>query len=161
MNKPVSSCIQEVRKIQAVSSVTPTLCIQTSIKGNKGGPRGEGGNRLKGAAGRRKSSVQITSEKPQSVRYLDGRNFTRSPWKSTFSSFLHLVFLTRADLRFAVSPLSSKVFLRFTPFLDLSPPETSPSQRMTIKPLHNGRKEPIGLPLLQPPTLTSFFNMQS
>lgn len=61
--------------------------------------------------------------------HLDGRNFSSSSWKSTFSSFLHLVFRTRADRRFAVSPLSSEIFFRFTPFLDLSPPETSPLQR--------------------------------
>lgn len=69
----------------------------------------------------------------KSAQYLDGKNFTRSSWKSTFSSFLHLVFRTRADRRFAVSPLSSEIFFRFTPFLDLSPPETSPSQRVQVE----------------------------
>lgn len=65
--------------------------------------------------------------------HLDGRNFSSSSWKSTFSSFLHLVFRTRADRRFAVSPLSSEIFFRFTPFLDLSPPETSPLQREQVE----------------------------
>lgn len=67
------------------------------------------------------------------AQYLDGKNFIRSSWKSTFSSFLHLVLRTRADRRFAVSPLSSEIFFRFTPFLDLSPPEMSPSQRVQTK----------------------------
>lgn len=75
----------------------------------------------------------VPANQKKCALYLDGKNFIRSSWKSTFSSFLHLVFRTRADRRFAVSPLSSEIFFRFTPFLDLSPPETSPSQRVHME----------------------------
>lgn len=83
----------------------------------------------------RAGSASICKRKTHAL-YLDGKNFIRSSWKSTFSSFLHLVFRTRADRRFAVSPLSSEIFFRFTPFLALSPPEMSPSQRVQIEMTH-------------------------
>lgn len=81
-----------------------------------------------GGTGRKLVSRQIR----EAWLYLGGKNFSRSSWKSTFSSFLHLVFRTRADRRFAVSPFSSGIFFRFTPFLALSPPDRSPSQRVRV-----------------------------
>lgn len=43
------------------------------------------------------------------------------------------MFRTLADLLFAVSPLSSVILLRFTPFLDLSPADISPENRISKK----------------------------
>lgn len=40
VDKPVSSWIQGARKIPAVSSVKPTLCIQANVKGTREDPRG-------------------------------------------------------------------------------------------------------------------------
>lgn len=69
------------------------------------------------------------SPPPRPEAHRGGRNFTSSSWKSTFSSFLHLVFRTRAERLLAVSPLSSAILFRFTLFLDLSPAEASPERR--------------------------------
>lgn len=59
---------------------------------------------------------------------LEGRYLKSSSWKSTLSSFLHLVFLTRAERLLAVSPpppLSSRQRFRLGALFSLSVSDTS------------------------------------
>ncbi len=53
-------------------------------------------------------------------KHLEGRNLSRSSWKSIFSSFLHLVLRTRAERLFAVSTVSSTTRFLLLPFFTLS-----------------------------------------